>query len=71
MVSSLGLTSSYAALILPFITTPLGVFLMRQFMLGIPDELIEAARIDGAGSCASSPVSSCRCAGRRWRPSAS
>ncbi len=38
MVSSLGLTSSYAALILPFITTPLGVFLMRQFMLGIPDE---------------------------------
>ena len=49
MVSSLGLTSSYAALILPFITTPLGVFLMRQFMLGIPDELIEAARIDGAG----------------------
>jgi multiple sugar transport system permease protein len=49
MVSSFGLTSSYAALILPFITTPLGVFLMRQFMLGIPDELIEAARIDGAG----------------------
>jgi multiple sugar transport system permease protein len=49
MVSSFGLTSSYAALILPFVTTPLGVFLMRQFMLGIPDELLEAARIDGAG----------------------
>jgi multiple sugar transport system permease protein len=28
---------------------------MRQFMLGIPDELIEAARIDGAGECGSSP----------------
>lgn len=49
MVSSLGLVNSYAALILPFVTTPLGVFLMRQFMLGIPDELLEAARIDGAG----------------------
>ncbi|GAA2075392.1 carbohydrate ABC transporter permease [Microbacterium hatanonis] len=49
MVSSLGLVNSYAALILPFVTTPLGVFLMRQFMLGIPDSLLEAARIDGAG----------------------
>ena len=49
MVSSLGLVDSYAALILPFVTTPLGVFLMRQFMLGIPDPLLEAARIDGAG----------------------
>lgn len=49
MVSSLGLANSYAALILPFVTTPLGVFLMRQFMLGIPDPLLEAARIDGAG----------------------
>jgi len=49
MVSSLGLVDTYAALILPFVTTPLGVFLMRQFMLGIPDPLLEAARIDGAG----------------------
>jgi multiple sugar transport system permease protein len=49
VVSALGLTSSYAALILPFLASPLGVFLMRQFMLGIPDTLIEAARIDGAG----------------------
>lgn len=48
MVSKLGLVNSYAALILPFITAPLGVFLMRQFMKGIPDALIEAARIDGA-----------------------
>jgi multiple sugar transport system permease protein len=49
MVSKMGLVNSYAALILPFLTAPLGVFLMRQFMLGIPDALIEAARIDGAG----------------------
>lgn len=49
LVSNLGLVNTYAALILPFLTQPLGVFLMRQFMMGIPDELIEAARIDGAG----------------------
>ena len=49
MVSKLGLVNTYAALILPFITAPIGVFLMRQFILGIPDALLEAARIDGAG----------------------
>jgi multiple sugar transport system permease protein len=49
LVSKLGLLNTYPALILPFLTSPLGVFLMRQFMMGIPDALIEAARIDGAG----------------------
>jgi multiple sugar transport system permease protein len=49
LVSKLGLVNTYPALFLPFLTTPLGVFLMRQFMLGIPDALIEAARLDGAG----------------------
>lgn len=49
MVSKLGLVNTYAALILPFVTAPLGVFLMRQFILGVPDALLEAARIDGAG----------------------
>jgi multiple sugar transport system permease protein len=49
MVSSLGLVNTYPALILPFITAPIGVFLMRQFMGGIPDALLEAARLDGAG----------------------
>jgi multiple sugar transport system permease protein len=49
LVSRIGLVNTYPALILPFLTTPLGVFLMRQFMMGIPDPLIEAARIDGAG----------------------
>lgn len=49
MVSKLGLVNTYPALILPFLVSPLGVFLMRQFMMGIPDSLIEAARIDGAG----------------------
>ena len=49
LVSKMGLLDSYAALILPFVTAPIGVFLMRQFMAGIPDPLLEAARIDGAG----------------------
>lgn len=48
LVSNLGLSNSLAALILPFLTAPIGVFLMRQFIAEIPDSLIEAARIDGA-----------------------
>jgi multiple sugar transport system permease protein len=49
LVSNLGMVNTYPGLILPFLVTPLGVFLMRQFISGLPDELIEAARIDGAG----------------------
>ena len=44
-----GLLGSYAALILPFAVTWYGIFLMRQFCLSIPDELLDAARLDGAG----------------------
>ncbi|HEV2893458.1 MAG TPA: carbohydrate ABC transporter permease [Actinomycetota bacterium] len=49
LVSNLGMVNTYPGLILPFLVTPLGVFLMRQFIGGLPDELLEAARIDGAG----------------------
>jgi multiple sugar transport system permease protein len=49
VAARLHLVNTYAGLILPFLTSPLGVFLMRQFMRSIPDSLIEAARIDGAG----------------------
>lgn len=49
MVAKLHMINTYSALILPYLASPLGVFLMRQFMLGIPDSLIEAAKIDGAG----------------------
>ncbi len=44
----LNLLDSYIALILPNIGNAFGIFLMRQFIAGIPEELIEAARIDGA-----------------------
>ncbi|WP_455356662.1 carbohydrate ABC transporter permease [Streptomyces sp. SYSU K217416] len=49
IVAKLNLVDTYPALILPYVASPLGVFLMRQFMLGIPDSLLEAAKIDGAG----------------------
>lgn len=49
LVSKMGLLNTYPALVLPFLTSPVGVFLMRQFMMRIPEPLIEAARIDGAG----------------------
>jgi multiple sugar transport system permease protein len=48
LMSNLGLVNTYPGLILPFLVGPFGVFLTRQFMFGIPDELLEAARIDGA-----------------------
>lgn len=43
----LGLLNSYAGLIVPTLAGPLGVFLLRQYMLGIPQSLLDAARIDG------------------------
>ncbi|MBA1144865.1 ABC transporter permease subunit [Mesorhizobium neociceri] len=46
---SLGLLNSYTGLILPLIATATGTFLYRQFFLTVPDELTEAARMDGAG----------------------
>lgn len=49
LTANLGLVNSYPGLILPFLITPVGVFLMRQYISSLPDEIIEAARIDGAG----------------------
>jgi multiple sugar transport system permease protein len=48
LMRNLGLVNTYPGLILPFLVGPFGVFLTRQFMYSIPNELIEAARIDGA-----------------------
>ncbi|CAM5630020.1 MULTISPECIES: carbohydrate ABC transporter permease [Streptomyces] len=49
LMNGMGLIDSYAGLVLPFAAGAFGVFLMRQFMLQVPDELLEAARLDGAG----------------------
>lgn len=48
IVQTLGLFNNYGGLILPGLASAFGVFLLRQFMLGIPAELEEAARMDGA-----------------------
>ena len=48
LMSNLGLTNNLLAVILPEAAGGIGVFLMRQFMLGIPDELLDAGRVDGA-----------------------
>ena len=49
VVSDLGLLNSYVGLTLPLIASATATFLFRQFFLTVPDELAEAARIDGAG----------------------
>lgn len=47
LVRSMGLVNTYWALMIPGLTSVFGIFLMRQFMQSIPDELVDAARIDG------------------------
>ncbi len=47
MLSKLGLTDSYAALVVPWTISVFGIFLMRQFFMTVPDDLIDAARMDG------------------------
>jgi ABC-type glycerol-3-phosphate transport system permease component len=49
LVNALGLVGTFWAVIIPGAAATFGVFLARQFMIGIPTELIEAAKIDGAG----------------------
>ncbi|TLS51868.1 carbohydrate ABC transporter permease [Paenibacillus antri] len=48
VVSSLGITNTFWAHILPHVAAPVSVFLMKQFMDQVPNELIEAAKLDGA-----------------------
>lgn len=50
VVKTLGLLSTYPVLFLPFVANPFGIFLMRQSFRDIPDELFDAARVDGAGT---------------------
>ena len=52
LMTDLGWTDTYWALILPFTAQAIGIFLARQQLMGVPNELLEAARIDGAGEWA-------------------
>ena len=47
MLAKLGLTNTYAALVVPWTISVFGIFLMRQFFMTVPDDLIDAARMDG------------------------
>jgi multiple sugar transport system permease protein len=49
MLKQVGLVNSYAGAIIPGMAGVFGIFLVRQYARSIPDELLEAARIDGAG----------------------
>jgi multiple sugar transport system permease protein len=48
VVKQFGWTNNYAGLIMPGLVSAYGIFMMRQFILTLPDELLDAARIDGA-----------------------
>ncbi|RPH40383.1 MAG: carbohydrate ABC transporter permease [Burkholderiales bacterium] len=47
LLHALGLLNSYAALVLPWTISVFGIFLMRQFFMTVPDDLVDAARMDG------------------------
>jgi multiple sugar transport system permease protein len=47
LLHKLGVLDSYAALVLPFTISVFGIFLMRQFFRNVPDDLVDAARMDG------------------------
>ncbi|HUA81181.1 MAG TPA: carbohydrate ABC transporter permease [Dyella sp.] len=49
MLKPIGLVNNYGGVIVPAMASAFGIFLVRQYARGIPDELLEAARIDGAG----------------------
>ena len=49
VVAALGMLNTFAGLTVPLIASATATFLFRQFFLTVPDELVEAARIDGAG----------------------
>jgi multiple sugar transport system permease protein len=49
LLKELGLVNSYGGVIVPAMASIFGIFLVRQYALSIPDDLLEAARIDGAG----------------------
>ena len=52
IVVQMGLVNTLTAVVLPMAVMPIGVFIMRQFANSVPDELLEAARLDGAGEFA-------------------
>ena len=50
LVAKMGMINTYAGMIIPFLTGAFGIFMTKQFMTGIPDELIDAATVDGCSA---------------------
>ena len=50
LMAKTGMLDTFWALLLPAVATPMGLFLMKQFMEQIPDSVVESARVDGAGT---------------------
>ena len=61
IAADLNMLDSYAGLTIPLIASATATLFFRQFFMTIPDELIEASKLDGAGPCASSRIRCCRC----------
>lgn len=49
LIDNFGLTDTYLVHIIPYLSMPVGLFLVKQFIDQVPDELVEAAKLDGAG----------------------
>jgi len=49
LLRELGFVNTYAGVVVPYLASVLGIFLIRQYTLGLPDDLLHAARVDGAG----------------------
>lgn len=49
LLRQLGMVNTYVGVLVPYLASVLGIFLIRQYVLGVPDDLLDAARVDGAG----------------------
>ena len=49
LLRQMGLVNTYLGVIIPYLASVLGIFMIRQYVLSVPDDLLQAARIDGAG----------------------
>jgi multiple sugar transport system permease protein len=49
LLREMGLVNTYMGVMIPYLAGVLGIFMIRQYVLGVPDELLQAARVDGAG----------------------
>jgi multiple sugar transport system permease protein len=49
LLREMGFVNTYAGVIVPYLASVLGIFMVRQYVVGVPDDLLHAARVDGAG----------------------